>query len=192
MYVSLASPFAAGLTGSVTGCDITLYVTTFSFQLQWSTKWYLRFQRRGPVMHHGRNPFNFPSIILDRLLVVNGRRINPFLEWLMESEESTDPLTDGVRIWGPPFIGSTVLTRGDAIFGERHFDLKKDTMNTRRSVAVAPQAHPIPIPSISWSEENKNVPNIYIKLNQYWIVFCNSKFHFARRRWQNKEPHFTF
>lgn len=100
-------------------------------------------------MHHGRNPFDFPSIILDRLLVVNGRRINPFLEWLMESEESTDPFTDGVLIWGPPFIGSTVLTRGDAIFGERHFDLKKDTMNTRISVAVAPQAHPIPIPNIS-------------------------------------------
>lgn len=149
MFCISSIPFVAGTTCFATRRDITLYVTTFSFQLQCSTELYLRFQRRGPVMHHGRNPFDFPSIILDRLLVVNGRRINPFLEWLMESEESTDPLTDGVLIWGPPCIGSTVLTRGDAIFGERHFDLKKDTMNTRISVAVAPQAHPIPIPNIS-------------------------------------------
>jgi hypothetical protein len=64
-----------------------------------------------------------------------------------------DPFTDGVRMaCGPPFIGSTVFTLGDTIFGERHLDLKRITMNTMRKAPVAPQAHPIPIPSIRRSK----------------------------------------
>lgn len=139
-------------------CFVYLSIFLFFFQLQWPTEGCLHVQRRNPVnfvCFHGRNPLDFPSTILDRLLVVNGRRMNPFLEWVTESEESTDPFTEGVLIWGPPFIGSTVFTLGETILGDRHLDLKKVTTNTSSRAPVAPHAHPIPIPSINWSDERK-------------------------------------